>query len=80
MKCVPGEKLIAMAAAVTVALSRGQDANEILAWSDFFGIVTAGLIAIANRKLYITDPNSDCCKKPKQPNKTKEIRGAVGGT
>jgi len=36
------------------------DANDILAWSDFFGVVTAGLIAIADRKLYINDPAGDC--------------------
>ena len=67
LRCVPGEELMAMATLFAIEFSRGQDGNEILAWGDFFGIVASGLIAIADRTLYITDPTSDCCKKKPKP-------------
>jgi len=71
MRCVSGEKMMLLAASLAAELSCGTDANEILAFSDFFGMVTANLIAIANRKLYIQNPDSDCC--PKNPiNKANE--------
>ena len=60
MKCTSGRELVAMAAAFAVQFSCDMDPNETLAWSDFFGAVTANLIAIADRELYITDPTSDC--------------------
>lgn len=62
MKCIPGEKLVVMAALFAIEFSCDMDANETLAWSDFFGMVTANLIAVGNRALYINDPNSDCKK------------------
>ena len=60
IKCVSGEKLIAAATLFALELSCDADPDNTLAWSDFFGVVTANLIAIANRKLYINDPQSDC--------------------
>ena len=66
MKCVRGEKLMLLAATFAAELSCGTEANEILAFSDFFGMVTANLIAIANRKLYILSPDSDCLLKSGQ--------------
>ena len=66
-----------MAALFAIEFSCGKDANEVLAWSDFFGIVTAGLIAIADRRLYIKDPASDCknAKKPGCDKKTDDDTG-----
>ena len=70
LKCVPGEKLLAIATLFSIEFSCGLDGNEVLAWSDFFGAVTAGLIAIGNRKIYICDPTSDCCAKQKESQTT----------
>ena len=72
LRCVPGEKILTSATLFAIELSCGQNPNEVLAWSDFFGVVTAGLIAIANRKLYITDPNSDCHEPQKKSQQTSE--------
>jgi hypothetical protein len=71
MRCLAGEKMMALAAAFAAEISCGTDANEILAFSDFFGMVTANLIAIANRKLYMQDENNDCCNKPPKKNLQK---------
>lgn len=51
---------MALGAAIAAELSCGADPNEILAMSDLAGIITANLIAIANRKLYIQAPDSSC--------------------
>jgi len=66
LRCLPGEKMMVLAAALSAELADGRDANEILAMSDLIGMITANLIAIANRKLYIQDPNSDCHPKEDQ--------------
>ena len=58
--------MMALAAAIAAELSCNADANEILAMSDLTGMITANLIAIANRKLYIQDPNSDCHSNQKK--------------
>jgi len=76
MKCIPGEKILAMATLFAIELSSDMDPNDTLAWSDFFGVVTAGLIAIANRKLYITSPEQPCHHPPSNtslPNKPNQI-------
>jgi len=70
---------LAMAALFTIEFSSGKDANEVLAWGDFFGIVAAGLIAIADRRLYIEDPTSDCkcAKKADNPEKEEAASGGI---
>ena len=81
MKCVPGEQLTAMGTLFAIEFARGLDANEVLAWSDFFGVVTTGLIAIGNRRLYIEDPNSTCCtgkKNVSEDTKNNMSGGNVG--
>ena len=60
LKCVPGEKLVALAMLFATQFSCGLDGNEILAWGDFFSVAASALIAIADRKLYIEDPSSSC--------------------
>jgi len=71
LKCLPGEKLLSMAALFAIEFSAGLDANEVLAWGDFFSIVASGLIAIADRRLYIEDPTSDCGKLSQKQDASK---------
>ena len=63
MKCIPGEKLMLLAAGLAAAISKNEEGEEILAMADFFGMVAANLIAIADRKLYFEDPNNKCKTK-----------------
>jgi len=71
-RCTPGEQILAMAALFSIEFSRDMEPNNISAWSDFFGVVAAGLIAISNRKLYITNPDSDCGCEQKEKDKEKK--------
>ena len=67
LKCLPGEKMMLLATAISAEFAEKNDANEILALSDLTGMITTNLIAIANRRLYIEAPDSDCCRKHKKP-------------
>ena len=55
MKELSGEKIMALAAAVSAELSHGKDADEIIAVSDFFEALSANLALIGGRRAYRAD-------------------------